>query len=70
MNRQAGNPVDGTIQAQLRKTLLELAHCEDELALAEAAAVPYRAPQPASVTGHRSAACCLRAEADRFLRAS
>ena len=55
---------------QLREILLELARQEDEIALAEAAAVPYWAPHPPSVLGHRVAARALRTEADCFLQGS
>lgn len=42
---------------------------EDNLALSEAADVPYWAPHPTSVTGHRAAEV-LRSEADRLLSGS
>lgn len=44
--------------------LFELARREDELAAAEAAGVPYWAPCPPSVFGHRVAAEALRTEAE------
>ena len=65
-----GNPDGGTIAIRLHQILHELARREDDIAHAEAAAVPYWAPQPTSVIGHRAAASCLRTEADHFLRAS
>jgi len=57
-------------RVQLRQILLELARREDDTARSEAAAVPYWAPLPSSVIGHRVAADALRSEADRFLEAS
>ena len=63
-------PEDGTIAIRLRQILLELARREDDIAHAESAGVPYWAPQPTSVHGHRKAASALRVEADRFLQAS
>lgn len=47
----------------LTHALLELARREDDLAAAEAASVPYWAPCPPSVYGHRAAAEALRGEA-------
>ena len=58
------------VAVQLRRILYELAHREDDIAASEAAAVPYWAPLPASVSGHREAAIALRSEADRLLEAS
>lgn len=55
---------------QLRRILLTLAQREDDLAAVEAASVPYWAPSPETVLGHRTAARLLRAEADRLLDAS
>jgi hypothetical protein len=63
-------PDDGAIATRLRQILLDLARREDDIAHTEAATVPYWAPHPASVIGHRAAARSLRFEADRFLRAS
>lgn len=63
-------PDEGTINTRLRQILLDLARREDDIAHAEAAAVPYWASPPASVVGHRAAADSLRFEADRFLQAS
>jgi len=51
---------------RLRRELLQLANHEDELAANEAAGVPYWAPTPASVIGHRAAAAALRHDADRI----
>lgn len=59
-----------TFAALLRKVLLDLARREDDMAMSESAAVPYWAPHPSSVMGHRVAADALRSEADRFLEAS
>jgi hypothetical protein len=56
--------VDGLRQA-LRLELLRLARHEDDLAAAEEAEVPYWAPCPPSMLGHRTAAAALRADADR-----
>ena len=63
-------PDEGTINTRLRQILLDLARREDDIAHAEAAAVPYWASTPLSVVGHRAAADSLRFEADRFLQAS
>ena len=65
-----GFPEEGGIAIRLRQILLEMARREDDIAHAEAAAVPYWAPQPTSVHGHRAAASCLRFEADRLLAVS
>lgn len=51
----------------LRGELLRLARQQDELACAEGAAVPYWAPTPPSVHGHRAAAAALRDAADRVV---
>lgn len=56
--------------SRLRQILLDLARREHNMAVSEAAAVPYWAPLPSSVMGHRAAAAALRSEADRFLEAS
>ena len=63
-------PEEGTIAMRLRQILLQLARREDEIAHAEAAGVPYWAPEPTSVSAHRVAANSLRFEADRLLQAS
>lgn len=65
-----GYPDESTIAIRLRQILFELARREDNIAVSEAATVPYWAPQPTSVSGHRAAANALRSEADRFLEAS
>lgn len=70
MNGKGDKPVAVTIRVKLREILLDLAEREDQLAHAEAAVVPYWAPQPASVTGHHWAATCLRRQADQCLEAS
>jgi hypothetical protein len=59
--------IAGPLAALLRRELLRLARSEDDRAADEAAKVPYWAPYPPSVQGHRSAAAILRADADRFL---
>jgi hypothetical protein len=51
----------------LRRELLQLARQEDDLASDEGAAVPYWAPCPPSVQGHRAAAVALREAADRVI---
>jgi hypothetical protein len=61
---------EGLIAIRLGQILLELTRREDDIAHAEAAAVPYWEPHPTSVSGHRAAASSLRFEADRLLRAS
>jgi hypothetical protein len=58
------------LAAVVRRALLRLAAREDNLAAAEAALVPYWAPHPPSVLGHRTAAAALRSEADQLLTAS
>lgn len=65
-----GHPEENTIAIRLRQLLFELARREDNIALSEAAGVPYWAPHPTSVIGHRAAAEVLRSEADRLLSAS
>ena len=62
--------MDTATTTRLRQALLEIARCEDDMACAEAALVPYWAPQPPSVSGHRFAAGALRSEADRLLSAT
>jgi len=47
----------------LRLELLRLARLEDQRACEEASKVPYWAPYPESVTGHRTAARLLHAQA-------
>jgi len=51
----------------LRRELLRLARLEDDMAANEAAAVPYWAPHPPSVLGHRKAAAALRNDAGAIL---
>jgi len=58
------------IATAVRRELLRLARLEEERAATEAATVPYWAPHPSSVQGHRAAALVLRTEADHFLAAS
>jgi hypothetical protein len=65
-----GHPEEDTMAIRLRQILIELARREDNIALSEAADVPYWAPHPTSVIGHRAAAEILRSEADRLLSAS
>ena len=55
------------LAVRLRRELLRLAHREDELAADEAAKIPYWAPHPSSISGHRAAAQVLRADADQLL---
>ncbi|HEY7043821.1 MAG TPA: hypothetical protein VH419_09155 [Nocardioidaceae bacterium] len=62
--------VHGDIVAALRNELLELAAQQDALADSEAAKVPYWAPCPPHVEGHRVAALALRADADRLIAVS
>jgi hypothetical protein len=52
----------------VRRELLRLAREEEDMAAAEAAAVPYWSRCPATVQGHRLASAILRADADRFLQ--
>lgn len=66
MNPTPANRSPEVLQA-LRLELLKLARHEDELACEEAARVPYWAPCPESVTGHRSAARVLMAQATALL---
>jgi hypothetical protein len=58
--------VQQEIAAAVRQELLRLARIEDTRAADEAATVPYWAPCPTSVVGHRAAAQALRREADRI----
>ena len=55
------------VHALVRRQLLLLAKGEDNRAADEAANVPYWAPLPASVAGHRAAAAALRAAAEQFI---
>ena len=59
-------PLSRDLARELRRALLSLARVEEETALAQAAAVRYWEPCPASVYGHRAAAQALRIDADRF----
>ena len=59
-----------TLVTALRRELFRLAAREDDLAAAQAALVPYWAPHPPSVQGHRTAATALRSRADQLLTAS
>jgi hypothetical protein len=58
------------LATQLHRILMALARREADIAADEAAAVPYWAPMPASVTGHRTAADVLRSEAARLIGAT
>jgi hypothetical protein len=58
--------LEADVASLLRHELLRLAAEQERLAAAEAAQVPYWAPSPASVEGHRAAARALLADADRF----
>jgi hypothetical protein len=58
--------IESDVASLLRQELLQLAVEQEKLADAEAAKVPYWAPSPPCVEGHRSAAAALRADADRF----
>lgn len=53
-----------SVRVLIRNELLRLARFEDDLAAAEAATLPYWAPYPPTVQGHRMAAVALRADAD------
>lgn len=62
---------EGTsLKIHLHRALMALARQEAEIAADEAASVPYWAPVPESVSGHRAAAAVLRSEADRLLGAT
>jgi hypothetical protein len=58
--------IESDVASLLRQELLRLAGEQEKLADAEAAKVPYWAPSPPSVEGHRAAASALRADAERF----
>jgi hypothetical protein len=58
---------DEIMAVVLRRELLRLAAIEESLATAEAARVPYWAPCPDSVSGHRAAARALREDAERLM---
>ena len=60
-------PLDTETLRALRRELFQLASREDEIAAAEAARVPYWAPTPPSVMGHRAAAAALREDAERLV---
>jgi hypothetical protein len=51
----------------IRGALLRLARIEDDLAAREAASIPYWAPYPPTVLGHRAAAQALRDDADTLV---
>ncbi|UUW89464.1 hypothetical protein [Pimelobacter simplex] len=55
------------VRALVRQELLRLADLEEAAAAREATSVPYWAPCPATVHGHRAAALALRADAERYL---
>ncbi len=72
--REGDDAMDGHLEelprellVLLRRELLRLARIEDDLAANEAAAVPYWAPHPPSVLGHRKAAAALRNDAGAIL---
>ena len=69
-DKQDGNTEPATTATRLRQILLDLARREEDVAFSEAAAVPYWAPYPTSVGGHRAAAAALRAEASSILEAT
>jgi hypothetical protein len=50
----------------MRQLLLDEARRQDQMACEEAAQIPYWAPLPDSVEGHRQCAIALRAVADDF----
>jgi hypothetical protein len=52
----------------LQRELLALAKAHDDAAARQAAGVPYWAPCPAEVSGHRAAASLLREDAARLER--
>ena len=58
--------VEADVADLLCKELIRLAVEQEERADAEAARVPYWAPSPACVEGHRAAASALRADAERI----
>ena len=64
------NSMNTVTTTGLRHILLEMASHEYDIASNEAALVPYWAPQPPSVHGHRLAGHALRSAADRLLDAS
>jgi hypothetical protein len=55
------------LREALQFELLRLARQEDDLACNESATVPYWAPCPPSVQGHRAAAAALRDVAERVV---
>jgi hypothetical protein len=64
-DRSASQPLRlADVRRLVRMQLLKLADEEDERASDEAAQVPYWAPIPHSVSGHRAAATALRRAAD------
>ncbi|HJQ04613.1 MAG TPA: hypothetical protein VJ872_04175 [Nocardioides sp.] len=56
--------ITATALTEIYALLVDLAGTEEALAHSEAAAVPYWAPTPESVVGHRLAAVALRARAE------
>ena len=63
INQSAKSP---ELMAALCHELVVLARHEDDVAATEAARVPYWAPFPPSVAGHRAAARALRADLQRL----
>jgi hypothetical protein len=54
------------VSVLLQRELLHLAKQHDDAAAVQASRVPYWAPYPAEVPGHRAAAALLRADAARI----
>lgn len=69
VQRSGDQPSSPGLTAFLRRELLRLAAREDDLAAQEAATVPYWAPCPSTVLGHRTAGHVLRDLADHLLGA-
>jgi hypothetical protein len=59
-------PTHADLRRALAQELLGLASQHDASAAAEAARVPYWAPCPSTVAGHRAAAALLREDAERL----
>ena len=66
MNRNGESSRSVELITALCRELVALARHEEDVAAAEASRVPYWAPCPSSVDGHRAAARALRAEVERL----
>jgi hypothetical protein len=66
--RPSGAPAAVDVSQLVQRELLALAKLHDDAAARQASVVPYWAPCPAEVSGHRAAATLLRQDASRLER--